>query len=223
MDRITELTRDCFNALVHLRRADESALPTGEALHERLRGFVDAMLREASRAGVSSEDANDAAYAIVALADEIAMARSEAVRQFWASNQLQLHYFQENVAGEAFFTRLAGLRRDPRKRELLEVYYLALLLGFQGRYRVRGGDLELMTLVEELQREVCRGNRFDDVLAPRAERPEESRRRGGGSRATLWVAAAVVGLCGALYLGLYVSSSGSASGVADRIAALQKR
>ncbi len=131
------------------------------------------MLREASRAGVSREDANDAAYAVVALADQIAMARSEAVRQFWASNQLQLHYFQENVAGEAFFTRLAGLRREPRKRELLEVYYLALLLGFQGRYRVRGGDLELMTLVEELQREVYRGNRFDDVQAPRAERPEE--------------------------------------------------
>ena len=41
---------------------------------------MDAVLREASRAGVSREDANDAAYAVVALADEIAMARSECER-----------------------------------------------------------------------------------------------------------------------------------------------
>ena len=147
VDCISELTRDCFNALIQLRRADADALPPAGALHERLRGVIDAMLRSAADAGVSSEDARDAAYAVVALADEIAAARSEELRQFWSGHQLQLHYFQENVAGEGFFTRLEAQRRDPRKRDILRVYYVALLLGFQGRYRVRGGDLELMTLI----------------------------------------------------------------------------
>jgi len=160
---------------------------------------------------------------VVALADEIAAARSEELRQFWSGHQLQLHYFQENVAGEGFFTRLEAQRRDPRKRDILRVYYVALLLGFQGRYRVRGGDLELMTLIEELQRELGRGSRFDDVLAPRAERPEAVRARAGRSKAMLWAAAAVVGLCAVMYVGLVASASSGATRVADSIAALQKR
>ena len=223
MDRISEITRDCFDALIQLRGADASTLPTGEALHGRLCGFVDAMMRRAAEVGLSSEETRDTAYAVVALADEIAAARSEELRQYWSGHQLQMHYFQENVAGVAFFTRLESQRRDPRRREVLRVYYVALLLGFQGRYRVRGGDLELMTLIEELQRELGQGSRFDDVLSPSAERPEDARARGGRSRAMLWAAAAVAGLCGLLYLGLYASASSGASRVADRIASLQKR
>jgi type VI secretion system protein ImpK len=223
VERISDITRDCFNALIQLRRVDEAALPPADALQGRLRGFVDAMLRKAGEAGLSGEDAQDIAYAVVALADEIVMGRSEELRNSWADRLLQLHYFHENVAGEAFFTRLAALRRDPRKREILQAYYTALQLGYQGRYRVRGGDLELMTLTEELQRELSRGGRFDDVLSPRGERPQEAEARGTRTSTMLWVALAVVVVSLALYAGLYVSSSASASKLADRISTLQKR
>jgi type VI secretion system protein ImpK len=223
LDRIADVTRDCFNALVQLRRLDERSRPPPEAIHARLRGFVDGAMRRADQAGVSREDANDLVYPVVALADEVVLGFSEEIRQWWAGNLLQQHYFQENVAGEAFFTRLAAVRRDPRKAELLKVYYLALQLGFQGRYRVRGGDLELMTLTEELSRELARGGRHEDVLSPRGDRPQESVTRAGRNVTMLWVALAVVGLSLGLYVGLRISSSVSANALADRIASIQKR
>jgi len=217
VDRINEVTRDCFDALIQLRRADEASLPTAAVLHQRLRGFVDAMLQRAAQAGFSREDANDIAYAVVALADEIALSRSEELRRFWADQSLQLHYFRENVAGEAFFTRLQGLRRDPRRREILQVYALALLLGFQGRYQVRGGELELLNVVEEVQRDLERGRRFDpEVLSPQGERPAEARQAAGRQRLALWIALGALGLVLLLYFGLRISVGLSADAVAER-------
>jgi type VI secretion system protein ImpK len=213
MDRINGVTVECFNALAQLRQLDESALPAPEALHRRVRGFVDAMMQRAHQAGFSREDVNDIAYAIVALADELALSKSEAIRQFWTGQQLQLLYFQENVAGEGFFTRLETLRRDPRRHEVLRVYCLALLFGFQGRYRVRGGELELMNLLDEVQRSLAGARERDsETLSPQGEPPEVSRARGRGKATPLWVAGgALAAALGAvvvlrLWLGASVSS-----------------
>jgi type VI secretion system protein ImpK len=222
VDRITEVTRECFDALIQLRRLPESALPAPAALQQRLRSFVDALFQKAAQAGFSREDANDIAYAVVALADELAHSRSEALRQLWADQSLQLHYFHENVAGEAFFTRLEGLRRDPRRREVLQVYYLALLFGFQGRYKVRGGEIELLTLLEDLEREIKGRRRFDaEVLSPRGERPDERRGSGAGGNLLPWIAAAAVGLALLVHVGLRLSLASSTGAVTQRIEAVK--
>jgi len=218
VDRITEVTRECLDALIQLRRLPDASLPAPAALHQRLRAFVDALFQRAAQAGFGREEASDIAYAVVALADELALSRSEQLRQFWADNSLQLHYFHENVAGEAFFTRLQGLRRDPRRREVLRVYYLVLLFGFQGRYQVRGGELELLRLVEDLEREFQGGRRFDaELLSPRGERPDEGR-AGGGRRPLLpWIALGVAALLLLLYAGMRISVGLSTAAVVKRI------
>jgi type VI secretion system protein ImpK len=218
MDRITEVTRDCFDALIQLRRLDDAALPAPEALHERLRSFVDAMFQQASQAGLSREDANDIAYAIVALADEIVLTRSESLRDFWAGRSLQLHYFRENVAGDAFFTRLEGVRRDPRRRDVLRVYYLALLFGFQGGHRVRGGELELMRLVDDLHRDLQHGRRIDaEALSPHGERPEEKDRGRKRVGLVLWVATGALALAILTYAGFWIALGAGSGDVAQRI------
>jgi type VI secretion system protein ImpK len=99
MDRVNQLTKDCFNALFQVRQLEESSLPSPENLHVRLRGFVDALFQGGAQAGFTREDVNDIAYAVVALADEIALSKSDRFRQYWLPNLLQLHYFHENVAG----------------------------------------------------------------------------------------------------------------------------
>jgi type VI secretion system protein ImpK len=221
MDRINGVTGECFNAIAQLRALDESALPSPEALHRRLRGFVDAMMQRAAQAGFTREDVNDIAYAVVALADEVALSRSETVRQFWTNQQLQLLYFQENVAGEGFFTRLQALRRDPRRHEVLRVYHLALLFGFQGRYRVRGGELELMNLTDDLHRELSRSRRFEsEVLSPQGERPESSRARGAVRGRLPWIAAGGAAAAAlVLFVGLRLWLGASVSSVVERISA----
>lgn len=220
MDRITGVTGECFNALVQLRQLDDAALPAPEALHRKLRSFVDAAMQRAAQAGFAREDVNDIAYAIVALADELALSRSERIRQFWDGRQLQLHYFQENVAGEGFFTRLEGLRRDPRRHEVLRVYYLALLFGFEGRYRVRGGELELLNLQDDLQRELARSRAHDaETLSPQAEPTKAARAGSGRSGRLLLAGGAAIGAALLLVLGLRLWLGASVRSIVERIAA----
>jgi type VI secretion system protein ImpK len=220
MDRINGVTGECFNAIAQLRQLDESALPAPEALHRRMRGFVDAMMQRAAQAGFSREDVNDIAYAVVALVDEVALSKGEGVRQFWVGQQLQLLYFQENVAGEGFFTRLATIQRDPRRHEVLRVYALALLFGFQGRYRVRGGELELMNLADELQRTLGRSRAHDaETLSPQGEPPEVRRAGGRGKELLLYAAGGAVAAALALVLVLRIWLGSSVSSVVERISA----
>lgn len=220
MDRINGVTGECFNAIAQLRQLDESALPAPEALHRRMRGFVDAMMQRAAQAGFAREDVNDISYAVVALADEVALSKSDAVRQLWVGQQLQLLYFQENVAGEGFFTRLEALRKDPRRHEVLRVYALALMFGFQGRYRVRGGELELMNLLDDLQRSLARSREHEtETLSPQGEPPEVSRAGGRGKRVLPYAAGGALAAAVALVLVLRVWLGSSVTSVVERISA----
>lgn len=220
MDRVTIVTRECYDALIQLRRLDEGSLPPPQALHQRLRSFVEAMLLRAEKAGFGQKEAQDIAYPVVALADELVQSHSQGLRDYWASNSLQLQFFQENVAGEEFFVRLARLRRDPSGKEILRAYYTALLLGFQGRYRVRGGELELLSLAEDLQRELTRGSRLEDEgLSPNGTRPKELLARPGRSRLVLWAALALLALSVAFYAGMRISLALQTSEVIQQLRA----
>lgn len=224
MERVTDITRDCFNAIAQLRAADAGSLPPPEQLHARLRQFVDDLLRRAAEAGFGREEASDLAYPVVALADEVMQSKDdEALRTYWTAQPLQLHFFGENVAGEGFFSRLERARRDPRRGDMLRVHYLALALGFQGRYRIRGGELELLALTEAVGREVLRGAEVDgEPLSPHGVRDGD---RGAGRRRShllLWVAAGLLGTSLLLYLVLRLTLSSWTAEVVERIAAVAK-
>jgi type VI secretion system protein ImpK len=175
MQRVTEATKDCLDAAIRIRNSDAAKVPPPEVLHHNLRGVVDEMLRRSAVLGFSHQDSQDMAYALVALLDEVVLSRPEPYRSFWMTNLLQLQYFNENVAGDGFFHRLQAIRKDPHRAEALQVYYLCMLFGFQGRYRIRGGELELLTLIDSVQKDLERAKPFDyDVLSPHGERPRES-------------------------------------------------
>jgi type VI secretion system protein ImpK len=203
MQRVTEVTKDCFDAAIRIRTSDASAVPPPEVLHHRLRGVVDEMLRRAAVLGFSHQDSQDMAYALVALLDEVAIMRPEPYRQFWMTNLLQLQYFNENVAGDGFFTRLQAIRKDPHRAEVLQAYYLCMLFGFQGRYRIRGGELELLTLIDQVQKDLERAKPFDyDTLSPHGDRPDESLLDGKRRLTTLTISLGALGLALLIYGGL---------------------
>jgi len=182
MDRLDEITKDCFNALIQIRQLDPASQPPPEVLHQRFRSFIDTMIQKGDEKGFSTDDMKDIAYAIVALTDEMAQSIPGAVRQFWSTRPLQLHYFQSNVAGDEFFVRLQRLRQDPRKIDVLRVYYLCLMFGFQGRYRVRGGEVELAGIIDAVQQDLGRAKLFGpDGLSPHGDRPKEARAPRGGT------------------------------------------
>ncbi|WP_224247254.1 DotU family type IV/VI secretion system protein [Hyalangium gracile] len=212
MDRVNEATKDCFDTVIRLRQAEAADVPPPEVLNHRLRGVIDEVLRRAAVLGFSHQDAQDMGYALVALMDEIVLNKPEPYRQFWMGNLLQLHYFNETVAGESFFNRVNAIRKDPHRAEVLRVYYLCLLFGFQGRYRIRGGELELMSLIDAVQKDLERAQPFDfDVLAPHGERPVENLAL--ARRRLSLTSAAVVAMGAALlfYGGLYFALDRTAS------------
>lgn len=210
MQRVTEATKDCFDAAIRIRNSDAAAVPPPEVLHHRLRGVVDEMLRRAAVLGFSHQDAQDMAYALVALLDEVALSRPESYRSFWMTNLLQLQYFNENVAGDGFFHRLQALRKDPHRAEVLQVYYLCMLFGFQGRYRIRGGELELMTLIDSVQKDLERAKPFDfDVLSPHGERPTESLLAGKRKLSPMIISLAAMVLALVVYGGLLLNLDGT--------------
>jgi len=92
----------------------------------------------------------------------------------WSDRPLQLEHFGEHMAGERFFDLLDRVRqRLPRKVDLLEVFCIALILGFTGKYKLRGRE-ELHSLVRDLAAEVvkCRGG--SGALSPHARIPDEA-------------------------------------------------
>ena len=218
MDRVNEATKDCFDVLIQLRQKEASQVPPPEKLNHSLRGVVDEVLRRAAVLGFGHQESQDMAYALVALLDETVLGKSDQYRQFWSSNPLQLHYFNENVAGDGFFTRLNRLRKDAHGTEVLRVYYLCLLFGFQGRYRIRGGELELLTLIDTVQKELERASPFDfDTLAPHGERPSDGLAAAKRRASLLTLSLASVGLALLVYGGFLLSLDRSASSMIHEI------
>ena len=208
MERVTEVTKDCFDAVIQIRKAETTAAPSPETLQHRLRTAVDEMLRRAAVLGFSHQDAQDMAYALVALMDEVMLGKPGNYRQFWMGNLLQQRYFNENTAGDNFFTRLEAVRKDTQRTETLQVFYLCMLFGFQGRYRIRGGELELLSLIDAVQKELARARSFDfDKLSPHGERPNEAAWLAGKRLSFLSISLAAMGLALVVYAGLFLGLS----------------
>jgi type VI secretion system protein ImpK len=220
MDTVNKITADCFNAIGQLRALD-GPVSSPELIHRRLRGFVDKARNTAREGGLSQNEADDIIYPIVALVDEVAMDRPE-LRTFWSGQPLQLQLFGENLAGQNFFTKLGQLRRDGRSNELLRVYYQCLLLGFQGRYSVRGGDLELLQLIESLRPEIERSVEPAEPLSPNGAPPDEAVLKASRRNPLLWVALGICAVAIAVFISLKVSLDRKVGKLADRVEELNQ-
>jgi type VI secretion system protein ImpK len=219
MDKVNEVTKDCFNALVQIRNLADDGFLAPEMLHARVKGFIDELFRSGQRAGIYERDLHDMAYAIVALADEVAMRKSGSVRDVWLSNPLQLQYFSENLAGEGFFFRLDQLLADPRRVDTLRVYYLCLLFGFQGKYAIRGGELELAA-VQRRVKDTLGIHAKPEPLSKRHMRPRERVNRAQQYYVTVWIGLLAVLFSLALIIVLRKALDRQTTNVVERTEAL---
>jgi type VI secretion system protein ImpK len=206
---------------MQLRELD-GPIGSPDMIHNRLCGFVDAMREKARDQGIPQRDADDMAYAIVALCDEIAMGKPEPMRGYWMSRPLQLHFFHENLAGEGFFQRLDELRRDTRRMDTLRVYYQCLLLGFQGKYSMRGGEIELLRIVDSLRPEIDRHIEVPDHLSPAGEAPDEPLVRSSRQNPFIWIALGVFAAAIAVFISLRVSIDHQVTELKDRVDQLDR-
>jgi type VI secretion system protein ImpK len=106
----------------------------------------------AQAAGVRPEHIIAARYALCTLLDEAAAATPWGGSGTWASHSLLVMFHNEAWGGEKFFQLLSKLAQDPAaNRDLLELMYVCLALGFKGRYQVLdNGKAALDALRERL-------------------------------------------------------------------------
>jgi type VI secretion system protein ImpK len=118
---------------------------------------------------------------------------------------LQEERYGHHVAGEIFFQNLQKLlTRDdsPQLADLLEVYYLCLLLGFAGRYSL-GGRGELRAILQQTADKLQRIRRTSPILSPDCTPPGDQVKQVSGdpvAKALMFVA---IG-CGVLVIALFI-------------------
>jgi type VI secretion system protein ImpK len=150
--RMPDLCADVWNYAFSLR----GTTPRPEDVKSRIASLFRALDKQARLAGAEQADVQLAKFALCAWLDELVMAT--AMAHAWTP--LCQEYFGDANAGETFYTRLESLRHsdETRKRDLLEVYYLCLALGFAGMLGSEGGAERRKVLLEGLCREL-RGER----------------------------------------------------------------
>jgi type VI secretion system protein ImpK len=76
-------------------------------------------------------------FALAAFADEVVLTAAFPLRDEWEKFPLQLEYFGEHLAGVKFFERLEELTKNlETEADVVEVYYVCMLLGLKGKYKV---------------------------------------------------------------------------------------
>ncbi len=177
-------------------------VPTGaDELRGRIRDFLAQVERGAKKLGQAGAPADAehlylAKYAFCALVDEVVLTTLPSQRDAWARRPLQLELFGEQLAGENFFERLEGLRREGAPRlQVLEVFHMCLLMGFQGKYMLEGGTEKLGYLCDRLGDEIAHLKGQKAAFAPHWQAPDSVMHR-LRSEVPLWVAGALFALAG---------------------------
>lgn len=119
--------------------------------------------------GVPLTRADQAAWFVAALLDDIALNTPWGGRSDWPRDPLVVSLTGDVNAGALFFERAEELLRYPeRDPEMLELAYLCLSLGFRGKYRVTGpeGDGALARIRGAMARALSRSDDTDKPLSP---------------------------------------------------------
>ena len=137
----------------------------------------------------------NARYLLCAAVDETVLYTVWGNASLWSRQSLLSSLHNETSGGKKFFDILDHLMKDPRgDLNLLELMYILLSLGFQGRYRIEQGGMERL---DELRHDL-----FEHIRRRRGEsnlelsphwQPAADQRKALRNYVPLWVLAAIAG------------------------------
>jgi type VI secretion system protein ImpK len=180
--------------------------PDPTSLRDVLAKSINTFEARAQTAGIRQEKIIAARYALCTLLDETAASTPWGGSGAWARHSLLVMFHNEAWGGEKFFQLLSKLAEDPEtNRDLLELMYICLALGFKGRYQVLdNGKAAIETLRERLAQMLRKQQGdYERALSPHWQ-GVSVRRKSLFTALPLWVALGVFGL---LMLGTYFSFS----------------
>jgi type VI secretion system protein ImpK len=148
----------------------------GTASQRDVEGLRDRVVRElksfeadVSATGLPRELVRAAHYALSATIDDLVLSTPWGAQSSWSKRSMVSTFHNEVVGGERFYEILNHLNKNPgRNADVMELMYLCLSLGFEGRLRITGrGTSEHSRLREGVYR-ILRERRgdFERELSP---------------------------------------------------------
>ncbi len=147
---------DCFMDLVAYTAYFLKSVEQKQPPYDQVKADVQRILSQSDdclkRDLFPQADYDLARFAVCAWVDEVILNSPWQEKDQWKREQLQRLYYRTTDAGEEFFERLNQL--GLHQRDVREVYFLCLALGFMGRYchpgdeyllaQVRSSNLKLL-------------------------------------------------------------------------------
>ena len=169
--------------------------PDVGGLHQRLVNEIKSFESSAKATGIKPEIVLSARYAVCAALDEAVLNTPWGSESAWPQRTLLSVFHNETSGGEKFFLILERMKEQPAENlYILELMYIFLSLGFEGKYRVihRGRDMieqmrdDLFTLIRRQRGE------YERSLSPSWQGLGQTR-NSLANYIPMWVVASIVG------------------------------
>ncbi len=165
LNPIVDAAWTVLSEVVELRRC--SGRESWDTLNDRLSLAVNQFETHALQGGLESSQIISARYVLCSVIDEAVLITPWGAQSEWSKKSLLSRFHNETFGGEKVFQLLERLSRDPLKHlAMLELLYLCLSLGFEGKYRVmERGASQLEAVRDALYRQI-RHVRGEPLKAP---------------------------------------------------------
>lgn len=178
------------------RLRQTAVYPAVDELRQRLSAEVSGFENRLLQSGISADQVRMASYALCSFLDEIILNTPWGSQSNWGHQSLLISFHKEAWGGEKFFDILNMLVKQPAQNlALIELFYLFLSLGFQGKFRILSNGLnelekfrlELYQLVQRVKGD------FERELSPRWQGLRDIR-NALVRFVPLWVVGAILGV-----------------------------
>lgn len=130
---LTRLATPVLDIIMRIRAG--LITPSGDMRRE-IDGLLKQMEQRGDALGRHPRTVEAIKFALTAFVDETVLTADFPLRDAWEKYPLQLEYFKEHLAGVTFFDRLDEMLKNPTADpDVVEVYYLCLLLGYEGKHK----------------------------------------------------------------------------------------
>jgi type VI secretion system protein ImpK len=136
---------DCFIELIACVAYFLRSVDTKQPPYETVKGEIDRLITKSHQLSLSGNyppnEYDTARFAVFAWIDEAVLSSGWKEKNRWQGEQLQRIHYQTTDAGELFYERLNTV--SLQQRDVREVYYLCLAMGFTGRHCHPGDEFLL--------------------------------------------------------------------------------
>lgn len=143
--------------------------PNVGGLHQRLVNEIKAFEAKAKEQGIKPEIVLSARYVLCTVLDEAVLNTPWGAESAWTQRTLLSMFHNETAGGEKFFVILDRMRDMPAENiTILEMIYIFLSLGYEGKYRVINRGKEALDQIRDELFRLIRTQRgeYERTLSP---------------------------------------------------------